>query len=482
MTPEEYRSHDALGLAELVARGEVEPRALVELAAGEIDRLNPRLNAVVHRLDARAQAAVQAGLPQGAFTGVPWLFKDQIDVEGTPMTLGSALLQGHVCNFTHPTLAKMEATGLVALGRTNMSELGLVPTTEPTAFGPTKNPHNLAHTVGGSSGGSAAAVAAGIVPIAHAVDGGGSIRIPAAACGLVGLKPGRGRNLPAEEDEPFGFVVQHCLSRSVRDSAALLDAVAEGPRPALSYLEHSRQDPKRLRVGFTARGVFDEPIHADARRAVEDTAAALEELGHAVEEVKSPVDGEAFGQAFRVLWAAGAGVFYKLARRGLSEADLPDWQRSLLKSPAAFRAAAALTGRVEPFTRRLAALDRRFSPSDLWLAGAAMRTTATLLADWFGGYDLFLSPVLTRPPLKIGELKLSGTDDEVARWLFQYIAFTPIANGTGLPAISVPAGRSAKGLPMGVQFIAAEGQEDLLLSVAGQLERARPWEKLAALA
>jgi len=490
MNHHEYRELDAVALAGLVRDGEVTAEALLRAAEAAVDEQNGQVNAVVHRFTERATQQIAAGLPAGPLRGVPFLIKDQLELTGTPINYGSKLLDGYTSASTHPIAQRLEAAGLVFIGRTNMSEMGLSPTTEPTRFGPTRNPWNLACSAGGSSGGAAAAVAAGLVPVAHAVDGGGSIRIPAAACGLVGLKPSRGRNPAAADDDPDGFVAHHCVSHTVRDSAAVLDAVhGHGagrwslPAPPRPYTEVARQDPRPLRVGFCPVGLFGEPLHPAALEAVTSTAHLLENLGHHVEEVAAPIDTEQLVEAMRVLWSAGAGVFLRLARRGLAATDLPPWVKRLLRRPALFRVAIALPfgggPPVEPFTRRLSRIDKRSTASDLWLAAVALQEAARALETWFSAHDLLLTTVLTRPPSPLGTLDLTGSNDAITRRLFEYVAFTPVANATGLPAISVPAGHDARtGLPMAAHFMAPLGREDRLLAIAGQLERARPWGRV----
>ena len=488
MTSEEYLQLDGVAMASMIGRGDVSPRELCEHALARLDRLQPRLNAVVHRVD--AEAALRA-VPRGAspFFGVPSLLKDNLPAAGMPMTYGSALLRSFWPKTTHPMVASLQQTGLTLLGRTNMSELGLVPITEPAAHGPTRNPWSLEHTPGGSSGGSAAAVAAGVVPLAHAGDGGGSIRIPASACGLVGLKPSRGRHPVAPTDAPHGFISHHCVSRTVRDTSVLLDAVS-GRRsqrwtldaPDLPYAEHCRQDPKSLRIGLCARGYFDEALDPDVEQAVKRTGERLQALGHRVEEASPPLQSDAFASAFRVLWCTAAAVFLKIAQR-----QAPRWARVVTRHPGLFRALLALPiagGRppVEAFTRRLARFEASLSPSDLWIAQMTLEQTAADLATWFTSYDLWLTATLPQPPLRIGALDLRGSDDALERRLFQLVGFCPVANATGIPAISLPAGRCRRGLPIGAQLFAPMAREDRLLSVAGQLERAHPWPQLAPLA
>ncbi|MGF1467598.1 MAG: amidase [Sandaracinaceae bacterium] len=485
---DELERLDATALAELVARREVTPEELATRAVARLEAVQPALNAVVHRFDVERSLAE---MPEdGPFRGVPFLFKDELEVAGRPMTLGSRLLAGYRSSTTHPLARRMLDAGLVPLGRTNMSEVGLLPTTEPHAYGPTQNPWRLGASPGGSSGGSAAAVAAGVVPLASAGDGGGSIRIPASACGLVGLKPSRGRQPMGVDDPPQGFVVHHVVTRSVRDAAALLDATAGGhagrwslPRPREPFRDSVERDPEPLRVAMTLSGFAGERIDPEVREVVARTARRLEALGHRVEEVDAPIEPAPFAQAFRMLWCAAAGVFLRIAER---EAPLPDWVRPLTRRPGVFRALTALPLRggpvVEPLTRRLAGLEARLRPSDLWLAQLAMEEDAERLRGFFGDHDLWLTPTLTRPPPKVGELDLDASDDEVERQLFGLVGFTPVANVTGLPALSVPAGQSSEGLPIGAHLLAPMAREDRLLAIAAQLERAHPWPLLAPLA
>ncbi|MBW2459459.1 MAG: amidase, partial [Deltaproteobacteria bacterium] len=312
----EYTQYDGLGLAELVARKEVHPRELVEAGIERIEQVNPGINAVIHELFGGARAMAKHPLPAGPFAGVPYLLKDMVMHRGTLLTLGSAFLREgrHIPQESHPVVERAEQAGLIILGKTNACEFGLLPVTEPEAYGPTANPWNLAFTPGGSSGGSGAAVAAGMVPLAHGNDGGGSIRIPASCCGVFGLKPTRGRNPGTAEGNADGVVVEHCLSRSVRDSAALLD-VTQGPLPGdrwwappptRPYLDEVAQDPETLTIAFTTADFLGRPAHPDCVAAVEDAARLCEDLGHRVEEAVPDLDGERFNRAFAMTWASMA--------------------------------------------------------------------------------------------------------------------------------------------------------------------------------
>lgn len=486
MTDEEYVTHDATSLAGAVARGDVTAEELVALAQGRIDALNPALNAVMHRFD----PAQDLARPRtGPFAGVPLLFKDLIEVEGEPMTLGSRLLADHIAPRTHPFAARLLDLGFVRLGSTNMSELGLAPISEPDAYRPTHNPWKPGTSAGGSSGGAAAAVAAGLVPLAHATDGGGSIRIPAAACGLVGLKPSRGR-VPADAtDPPQGFVSHLAVTRTVRDTAGLLDAMAVDhppqrfslPAPLEPYATLAERDPAPLRIAFTTQGLAGESADKNVREAVERTAERLEALGHAVARRPSPIEADAFIFAFKVLWSTAAGVFLKSVQR---QADFPPWFERLTRPPWVFRFLTSLpfgAPRVEPFTRRLARIEARWSPSDLWLAEQTLETATETLWRFFDEVDVWLTPTTLQPAPRHGALSLRGPVQAVEKRLFAHVSYTPLANATGWPALSLPAGLSDDGRPIGAQFLAPLGREDRLIALAGQLERAHPWPRLAPL-
>ncbi|MBX2797922.1 MAG: amidase [Myxococcales bacterium] len=482
-----YVDLDGTAMAEAVARGEVSPAELAAEATSRIGQLE-HLNIVVHRFD--PDEALQ-DLPQdGPFRGVPFLFKDDLEIAGRPLTMGSRLLKDYLPPDTHPVAERMLKAGFVALGRTNMSELGLVPLTEPAAYGATHNPWKHGYSPGGSSGGSAAAVAAGIVPIAQASDGGGSIRIPASACGLVGLKPSRGRNPCSRMDPPQGFVSYLAVTRTVRDAARMLDVTSGAlgrfalPPPAQPYVSRIERDPTPRDIAFTSRGFFGERLHPDVETAIRATADVLSDAGHRIVEVDPPVASEPFGEAFGALWCAGAGVFFKSAQR---EAPLPGWLQAITRRPWVFRMLMSLPvmdggAPVEAFTRRLAALDSGLNPSDLWLAEQALDDTADELRAFFGEHDLWLSATLPQPPAAIGTLTPTGPREALVDRLFRYVGHLPVANATGLPAISIPTGKLAGGLPVGAHVLAPMGREDWLLEIAGQLERIAPWPTLSPLA
>ncbi|MEJ5359678.1 MAG: amidase family protein [Desulfobacterales bacterium] len=483
----EYEHFDGLGLAALVRRGEVSPAEILEAALERIERLNPRLNAVVTRMEEAARRALSR-LPDGPFRGVPFLIKDLLSVcAGVPLTFGSRALRNFVPDHDGELVRRWRRAGLVIVGKTNTPELGLVAYTEPELFGPTRNPWDPGRTPGGSSGGAAAAVAAGIVPLAGAGDGGGSIRIPAAYCGLFGLKPSRGRTPSGPDFGEIwqGAVVEHVVSRTVRDSAAALDAVCGPERgapyivapPERPYLEEVRRDPGRLRVAFSIRSPVGLSVHPEHAKAVLEAAVFLARAGFEVEEREPPLDGIELARSYLTLLyaevAADLREIERLLGRRLSRADVerPTW----------------ILGKIGWITPapELSAAKR------LW--GRAGRVMGEFHETW----DLYLSPTTAHPPARIGELRpgtlemlalravdrlglVSGIHrlgllEKIAFRNLERTPFTQLANFTGQPAMSVPVAWSRQGLPIGVQFTAPIGREDLLFRLAGLLETERPW-------
>lgn len=459
---------DATGQAELVRSKELSPRELVEAAIARIERLNPTVNAVVRPLFDEARAAAAGPLPDGPFTGVPFLLKDLLAAyRGVPLTAGSAFTKEFTPRRDSYLVERYRRAGLVILGKTNTPEFGILPTTEPRLFGPARNPWDPTRTTGGSSGGSAAAVAAGMVPFAHANDGGGSIRIPAACCGLFGLKPTRGRITlgPDVGDLMHGLVCEHAVTRSVRDSAALLDAT-EGPAPgdpyvappkARPYVEEIGADPGRLRVAVTVKPLTTARVHEDCVRAVEDAAQILRELGHQVEDATLAVRGqEMLTQAFVALWAGG------------QVAMIDGFAHLLKKTPK--------PEEFEPLTWALYDLGQKMPLGRYLLAHGALQGLARALAAHMAEYDVWLTPTVAEPPPPLGTF--DSSPDDPLRGLFraaEFVPFTPLANMTGLPAMSVPLHWNAAGLPIGVQFVGRFGDEATLFRLASQLEQARPW-------
>jgi len=461
---------DATAQAELVRQRKASPRELVDAAIARIERVNPKLNAVIiQRFEkARAEAAAP-DLPAGPFRGVPFLLKDLIcHSAGDPYHAGMRLLREleWVERYDTHLAARFRAAGFVFLGRTNVPELGPAPTTEPVAYGPTRNPWDTSRSPGGSSGGSAAAVAAGLVPVAHANDGGGSIRIPASCCGLFGLKPTRGRNPlgPTYGDIFSGLVVEHAVTRSVRDSAALLDATAgpdlgdpyTAPAPARPYLEEITRPPGFLRVAFTSRAATGVPVHADCVRAVEDAAKLCEDLGHEVTEAAPDLEGDVISQAFITVWSAGTSW------------SIDDWSRRTGQTPSAER--------FEPLTWALYEMGNRRRAADYLLAIQDLQRVTRQVAQFFVQYDVWLSPTLAEPPPALGSF--DPTPDNPMQGIFraaQFVPFTPIFNATGQPAMSLPLSWNQENLPIGVQFAGRFGDEATLFRLAAQLEQARPW-------
>jgi amidase len=459
---------DATAQAELVREKSVRPIELVEAAIKRIERLNPKLNAVVTPMYDRARAEASVAAPEGPFAGVPFLLKDLLaEYAGVRFTEGSAFVDGHYTPETDSELTRrLRRAGLIIVGKTNTPEFGILPTTEPRLFGPTRNPWNLGRTPGGSSGGSAAAVAAGMTAMAHANDGGGSIRIPASCCGLFGLKPTRGRNPlgPHYGDIFSGFAVEHAVTRSVRDSAALLDATAgpdlgdpyAAPPPARPYAEEVSRPPGFLRVAFTTSTATGVPVHADCVRAVQEAATLCTELGHDVTEAMPALEGDTISQAFLTVWTAGTAW------------SIDDWARRTKQAPS--------PERFEPLTWSLYEMGAGRRAADYLLAIQDLQRVARQTAQFFVQYDVWLSPTLAEPPPPLGSF--DPTPDNPRQGLLravQFVPFTPIFNATGQPAMSVPLLWNQENVPVGVQFAGRFGDEATLFRLAAQLEQARPW-------
>lgn len=504
MTVDEYRQYDGTGLAGLVARGEVSSADLLECAIERAEAVNPVLNGIVIPLYEQARDEAKhmlAGDPgsgasstgdrtKAPFAGVPMLVKDLFqEIGGAPHYMGNASLKAadHRADSDSELVRRFRGAGALIFGRTNTPEFGLKGVTEPASFGPTKNPWKFQRSPGGSSGGSAAMVAAGVVPFAGANDGGGSIRIPASNCGLFGFKPGRGRTPwgPRITESTHGMSMNHVITRSVRDSAAMLDCIAGNepgspvpiappPRP---YLEEVGRDPGRLRIAYSTRSPIHTPVHHKAVNAVASTVKELRSLGHDVEEAEPQIDGEALARDWLLLWFVTAAATVDQVRR--------------------------ITGcsgrRFEPDTRVMASLGRSLNAVDYFAAYerklAYNRAFDTFLAS--GNYDFWLTPTTAEPPPLIGEtvtpklqaiagqllsharagsLMLKGdTLSSIARSNMKLTPFTQMANMTGAPSMSVPTYFSRRGYPMGVQFTGRHGGESLMFRLASQLEQSRPW-------
>lgn len=461
---------DATALAELVRSRKAKPSELVEDALRKIDALNPKLNAVVTRMDDEARGTARAqdeALPSGPFAGVPMLLKDIFgNCKGVRATSGSALLSDFVAPHDTEHVARLRRAGFVFVGKTNVPEFGFLPTTEPRLFGAAHNPWAPDRTPGGSSGGSAAAVAARIVPVAHANDGGGSIRIPAACCGLFGMKPTRGRITlgPDLGDVMGGLVSEHAVTRSVRDSAALLDAT-EGPmpgdpyyapRPARPYVEEIRTPPGRLRIAFSTASPSGTRVDDDCVAAVHGAAKLCEELGHDVVEADPKIAGDNLTQTFLVLWTAGAAATLDASAMFLGKSISPET--------------------VEPLSRALADAGRSHSASTYLMATAALQHVSRIMARFMERYDVWLTPTLASAPLPLGSFPMSESEPlQPLVVAAEFAPFTPMQNVTGQPAMNVPLHFDAAGLPIGVQFVGRYADEATLYRLAAQLESARPW-------
>jgi amidase len=466
---DEFIRLDGLEMADLIRRKEVKPIELVEAAIHQIERLNPRLNAVVLPLydQARSQAREEDKIPAGPFRGVPYLIKDILAAyAGAPLTSGCAFLRNYIPNQDSELICRLKRAGLIIVGKTNTPELGLLATTEPRLFGPTRNPWNTTRTAGGSSGGACAAVAAGMVPMAHANDGGGSIRIPASCCGVFGLKPTRARITLAPDlgEIMGGLVVEHAVTRSVRDSAALLDATAGpapgdpywAPPPARSYLDEVKTEPGKLHIALIKIPVTGTPVHPDCLQAVEDAARLCTSLGHIVVEDSPALNGELFAQTFMVVWAAGCA------------ATIEGWAQILKRVPD--------ESDFEPLTWHLYQTGKQISASHYLLAQNTLQAFAREVGRFMQRHDVVLTPTLAEPPLPLGSFDSPPLNPfEVQQRLATFVPFCPLANVTGQPAMSVPLYWNGEGLPIGTQFIGRYGDEATLFRLAAQLEAARPW-------
>ncbi|AKS36104.1 amidase [Mycolicibacterium goodii] len=485
MNFDEYRTFDATGLAELVAAGEVTAAELLEVARARAAAVNPKINAIVADVP-------PAGATAGPFAGVPFLIKDLgQDYKGLPTSRGCRALKSIPVTEHATVVQRWLDAGLVIFGKTNTPEFGAKGITEPEVWGPTRNPWDLGRTSGGSSGGSAAAVAAGIVPCAGANDGGGSIRIPAACCGLVGLKAGRGLTPmgPAVAESLHGSAVQGVVSRTVRDTAAMLDVISGGesggpyaPKlPEASFASAVGADPGRLRIGVRIPSAINPDPHREAYAAVEATMQTLTDLGHHVEELpQAPFDDAALAREFLLSW------FVYIA-----------WELDEAK-----RISGAGDDGFERDTRILAAIGRATSSVAYVDAVQRRHDHTRRLTTFFENYDLLLTPTLATPPPRIGEFDLPALlkhgsdvllktrtagllrftkilDDSVDENL-AWVPYTQLANITGRPAISLPLHWTAEGLPLGVQFVAPLEGESLLIKLAAQLEEAKPWKDRVA--
>ena len=487
MTFSEYRQHDARSLAHLVQTKAVPPQELLDAAIQRAEAVNPKINAIVHKMyeEARSMGAqVPANAP---FAGVPFLIKDLgVAVKGQPMSYGTRMMKSFIPQEDNYLAQRLRRAGFLFLAKTNVPEYGLTPFTESKLWGPARNPWNLEHTPGGSSGGSAAAVGAGITPIATASDGGGSIRIPASCCGLFGLKPSRGRiSLGPTAGEMWGgAVVEGCVSRTVRDSAAYLDAVQGGAPgelfviqpPERPYVEELQQLPKQLRIGYSTAHLMGRPMHDDCIQAVEHAVKLLQSLGHEVVEAELPFTRADLAETFLMMVCGQMSADIRLLGERIG-------RKITVKD-------------VELNTWALHMLAQTYTAGEYAYQKNRWNDIARRAATFHESYDLMLTPTLAAPPPKIGALHntpgedrlihllrligagslLKANIDRFADKVFEFIPHTPLANMTGQPAMSVPLYNNAGGLPIGVMFTAPIGEEGLLFRLAGQLEQAQPWK------
>lgn len=469
----EFANFDGLGLAELVRKKQVSPLELVEDCIRTVERINPKINAVLTKLFdvEKARARARRGVGEGMFAGVPTMLKNLIAYKEADITNGSRLFakyiekNGRLARPSSPLVEAMEQAGMIITGITSSPEMGLLETTEPVLYGASRNPWNTAYTPGGSSGGTAAAVAAGIVPFAHASDGGGSIRIPACQCGVFGLKPSRSRELGSATARGGGLEILNigsnlCLSRSVRDTAAFLSAVENKNNPnfpAVGFV--SAPSRKRLKIALVTQAFNGKEPHAEVQKAIASTAKLCDKLGHKVEATRLEINGANFIDGFLGLWAAGTVELGKLVAEWFGkdakrEDYLEPWTLGLIDLAKSRGVENCRQRAVDEFTKATAALEKLFQ-----------------------SYDVLLSPVMRVPPYIIGWHSPTVDFNTLMNRVLDEVGYTPLHNAAGTTAMSVPLYWTAAGLPIGSQFAAWRGGEATLLQLAYELEAARPWAK-----
>lgn len=465
-----YASYDGLGLAKLVRNGDVTPSELLEDVYAAIDSVNPELNGVVSRIPELAQAEIAAGLPNGPFKGVPFLVKELgIQMKGAPSRCGSKMTKDFIATEDTELATRFRAAGLVTAAMTATPEFGFNPSTESVFYEPTHNPWDVRRSPGGSSGGSASMVAGGVVPLAHANDGGGSIRIPASCCGLVGLKPTRNRvpTGPSFGDWLNGLAGELVVSRTVRDTAAILDAVQGadvGPPdiitpPARPYLEEMAQPPGKLRIAWSDKAISGVQVHTDVVAGLHETVKLMESLGHELVEDQIKIDWSHFFEALVVLWTAYLAWAIDILANSVKRTPSYD--------------------NMERVTNELYHHGKSLSAMDMHDALANINTVSRQSGALFEKCDLFLTPTIAQPPLILGTLNQNEVGVDAREWtrrVFDWVPFTPLFNSTGQPAISLPLHWSPDGLPVGMHFAAKLNDEATLIRVAAQLEEAKPWK------
>ncbi|MFT3762272.1 MAG: amidase family protein [Pseudoxanthomonas sp.] len=446
---------DAHEQGRLRRSGEVSARELVEAALLRIDALDPQLGALSHRADALARERAAGPLPDAPLAGVPWLAKDSLDYPGMPTRSCSRSRSGALVERGYPYAERLDAQGLVAVGKSSMPEFGLLGSTEPLLGPVTRNPWSLVHSPGGSSGGAAAAVAAGMVPLAQGSDGGGSIRLPASCCGIVGLKPGRDSTVRVRSRHVIEdlLVADSLMARSVRDVAWGFAIAHADPQRAMV----GGPEPGRLRIAVVETSLLGAAPHPDVAAAIRDSADLCAELGHRVERTQWPIDGVAMLHAFQDIWSHLG-------------ADCVDAVQPLLGGR-------RLEDALEPWTLALGRRAATLPTSALERGYAQLARLPAQLADFHAHYDVLLSPVVHAPPPPLGAYGPSVPIERLMPEMFDWIAYTPLQNLAGTPAISLPLSASGQGLPIGSMFAADRGREDLLLALAYELEAARPWRE-----
>ncbi len=448
---------DATELASRIRKGEMSAGELMEASIRKAEALQPKLNFIVNSDYDRALDKAKRGGQTGPFAGVPFLVKDLDDYVGMPTRSGSRWTLGHPPAARQDVhIDAFERSGLIFFGKSATPEYGFLPTTEPIGYNPTRNPWDPSRSSGGSSGGAAVAVASGVIPIAHASDGGGSIRIPASCCGLFGLKPSRGRMIdPTAQDKVVDISVNHAVTRTVRDSAALF-AATERPNGALPAVGLVTAPLKRkLKVGLLYKSGNGKDPGPEVRTGVDNTAKLLESLGHNVEPTDWPIDSAQFGQDFLTLWSSGAAQLVQAVARATG------------KTPDA--------SMLEPFSLGMAQLIATAPPGTLEKVIGRLTANVAAYDAWFARFDIVLMPVLTNPPVPLGFVSGDVPFPELAARLTDYVGYTPLHNVAGAPSMSVPLYWTAGGLPVGSQICARIGQERLLFELAYQLEAAQPW-------
>jgi len=449
---------DATTLASQIRNKDISALEAVEAAIRRTEALQPTLNFMVNSDFDRALDAAKTGGQTGPFAGVPFLVKDLNDYAGTPTRNGSAGSYGAPpATANDPWVDAALKAGFIVIGKSASPEFGYLPTTEPLAYGPTRNPWNLGHSTGGSSGGAAAAVAAGVVSIAHASDGGGSIRIPAANCGLFGFKPSRGRLAGNMGLKVIDLSVNHVETHSVRDSAAMFAATertdAAAPFRPIGFIR--KPSRRKLRIGVLSASGSGRQPDAEVRAGLDSAVSLLQAMGHHVSETAWPIDSARFGQDFLTLWSAGAAM------------DIAAMSKALGRAPDAAMA--------EPFSRGMAELIAKAPEGAVDAAIGRLAEASAAYDGWFATYDVIVSPVLAKPPVPLGYVSGDVPFAELSARLTDYVGYTPLQNVAGAPAMSVPLDWTADGLPVGVQFAAKAGNDAVLFQLAYALEAAQPW-------